>query len=139
MIELMDMLCQSCPKLKYLSVDVEGSIGVAPIENISLRPPNPNQHHKGQFENLENIRTYFFGMSDLQTTEYKIKYFKDYIIAKCPKITKIKTELDCNRDFAEDDLDLLFDVDISIWVYSIPYTNFYLRESRLVEQKVTQS
>ena len=139
MIDLMEMLCQHCPMLKYLYVD--GEIGVRPIELISIRNPiqQDSFQDKDQFQNLESIRIYFHGMSFLQRTEHKMNYFKDYLIAKCPKIIEITTELDTDPEFDEDDCygdDFLY-YDISISVCSVPYTNFYLRESRLVEQEVT--
>ena len=137
MTDLMEMLCRHCPRLKYLYVT--GEIGVAPIEEISTRNPihQGSFQDKDQFQNLESIRIYFNGMSFLQGTEHKMNYFKDYLIAKCPKIIEVTTELDTDPEYDEDDCygdDFLYDISIS--VCSVPYTNFYLRESRLVEQEV---
>ena len=139
MIDLMEMLWQHCPKLKYLYVD--GQVGVRPIELISIRNPiqQGSFQDKDQFQNLESIRIYFHGMSFLQGTEEQMNYFKDYLIAKCAKIIEITTELDTDPELDEDDCygdDFLYDISIS--VCSVPYTNFYLWESRLFEQEVTQ-
>ena len=136
MTELMEMLCKHCPELKYLHVD--GHMSARPIEEISTR--NPIQQgcfqDKDQFQNLKSIQINYHGMEFLQGTKFNVKYFKDYLIAKCPKITEITIELDIppNHNYFNGN-DFLYYISISIC--SVPCTNFFLRESRLVEQVVT--
>ena len=100
MTQLMEMLCQQCPKLKSLHVsgDKDKDFGLKPIENISTRNPiqKDHFHDKDLFQNLESVQIFFQGKSFLHDTKDKMKYFKDYLIAKCPKITEITTELDTN-------------------------------------------
>ena len=130
----MDCLCQHCPKLKYLYLSQECDVGA--IERISVKDLKPLPQ-RNMFHNLESIRMYYYGTSFLESTKQQSKYIRDYLLAKCPKINEIvinlATEPELDENPAEDNL--LYDISISIC--SASYVNFYLKDSCLVEEKVT--
>ena len=125
----MDGLCKHCPKLKYLYMSQVGT-----IERVSVKDLK-SLGYKDKFQHLESIRIYYHGVGLTERTRHRVKYIKDYLISKCPKINGIVTDLstgpviDIYPD-PEDDLN-------SISICSASYVNFYLKDSYLVEEKVT--
>ena len=123
----MDGLCKHCPKLKYLYMSQVGTIErVSVIDLKSLG-------HKDKFQHLESIRIYYHGVGLSESTRHQVKYIKDYLISKCPKINGIVTDMSTGRVinvYPENDLN-------SLSICSASYVNFYLKDSCLVEEKVT--
>ena len=123
----MDGLCKHCPKLKYLYMSQVGT-----IERVSVKDLK-SLGYKDKFQHLESIRIYYHGVGLTESTRHQVKYIKDYLISKCPKINGIVTDLSPGRvinEYPENDFH-------SISICSASYVNFYLKDSYLVEEKVT--
>ena len=124
----MNGLCKHCPQLKYLYMSqIAGAIDRVTVKDLR------SLDYKDKFQHLESIRIYYHGVGLTERTRHRVKYIKDYLISKCPKINGIVTDLSTGRvinEYPEAYLN-------SISICSASYVNFYLKDSCLVEEKVT--
>ena len=134
-LDFVDGLCKQCPKLKcfylYQFIDT-GEIEAISIKSLTLF------EEKDKFHNLESIHMYYYecreSSSFLESINQKLKYVTNYLTAKCPKIKKIVTYLSSSPKVT---VGGEVNNKLSLSIRSTPYVNFYLQNSCLVEQKVT--
>ena len=133
----MNSLCKHCPQLKCLYMSQQGV-----IERVSVKDLK-SLAYKDKFHHLESIRLHYHGTRYLQSTQHQLKYIKDYLTAKCPKINGILFDLSTEPELdenSEHDFNLHYTYTLykmSITIRSASYVNFYLKDSCLVEEKVT--
>lgn len=144
----MNELCKNCPNLKCLYYSHNGSFDLE--ENIRTRydiEKSPLLEYsfdaKDTFHHLESIRMYFNGRNSEDLTKDTFKAMvESYFIAKCPKLNeiKIKSDVERRRKYVgtyPNMVGLVYDV-MTVSIFSIPFRNFYSKDSCLIEQKYFQ-